>query len=110
MCRNSSMSSTEPLLLNASGTRTQALRNSLITRQLEWWRRGESEYSGLLKTHNLFIFRNAKNERNGEIALNWNVSGTWTISWLRHFFREAKSWWGRVRPGGMAYGGSMVRG
>jgi|SRR5579863_6246960 len=37
---------------------------------------GESEYSGILKTANLLIFRNAKNAENGKIAPHWNVSGT----------------------------------
>jgi hypothetical protein len=37
---------------------------------------GESEYSGLLKTLNLLIFRDAKNAEHGRIAANWNVSGT----------------------------------
>jgi hypothetical protein len=37
---------------------------------------GESEYSGLLKTRNLLIFRDAKNAEHGKIAPNWNVSGT----------------------------------
>ncbi len=43
----------------------------------KWWRREESEYSGVLKTRNLLIFRDAKNAENGKIAPNWNVSGTW---------------------------------
>jgi hypothetical protein len=37
---------------------------------------GESEYSGLLKTRNLLIFRDAQNAENDKIAPNWNVSGT----------------------------------
>ena len=37
---------------------------------------GESEYSVVLKTQNLFIFRDAQNAENAEIAPNWNVSGT----------------------------------
>src|SRR5215510_11945616 len=37
---------------------------------------GESEHSGLLKTRNLLIFRDAQNAEIGEIAFNWNVSGT----------------------------------
>jgi hypothetical protein len=37
---------------------------------------GGSEYSGVLKTRNLLIFRDAQNVENGEIAPNWNVSGT----------------------------------
>jgi|GraSoi2013_115cm_1033766.scaffolds.fasta_scaffold19631_4 hypothetical protein len=41
------------------------------------WRREESEYSGVLKTRNLLILRDAKNAENGKIAPNWNVSGTW---------------------------------
>jgi hypothetical protein len=46
------------------------------TKHLEKWRRGESEYSGLLKTLNLLIFRDAKTAEHGRIAANWNVSGT----------------------------------
>jgi hypothetical protein len=72
-----SLSRAESLALNAIGTGMADIpRNLLTTRHLESWRRGESEYPGLLKTRNLFIFRNAKNARNEEIALNWNVSGT----------------------------------
>src|SRR6266850_6706187 len=37
---------------------------------------GETEYSAILKTRNLLIFRDAQNAENGEIAPNWNVSGT----------------------------------
>jgi hypothetical protein len=37
---------------------------------------GESEYSWVLKTRKLLIFRDAKNAENGKIAANWNVSGT----------------------------------
>ncbi len=37
---------------------------------------GESEYSGLLKTRKLLIFRHAKNALASGIAPNWNVSGT----------------------------------
>jgi hypothetical protein len=37
---------------------------------------GESEYSGVLKTRKLLIFRDAKNAEHGKIAPNWNVSGT----------------------------------
>ncbi len=40
---------------------------------------GESERSGLLKTRKLLFFRDAQNAENGEIALIWNVSGTWTF-------------------------------
>ena len=42
----------------------------------EWWRRGESEYSGLLKTRGLLKNRRAQKSKNAELALNWNVSGT----------------------------------
>jgi hypothetical protein len=35
---------------------------------------GESEYSAVLKTRNLLIFRDGQNAENGEIAPNWNVS------------------------------------
>ncbi len=41
---------------------------------------GESEYSALLKTRNLLIFRDAQNAENGKIVLNWNVSGTRNFS------------------------------
>jgi len=37
---------------------------------------GESEYSAVLKTRNVLIFRDAQNVENGKIAPNWNVSGT----------------------------------
>jgi hypothetical protein len=50
--------------------------NLLITDYLAWWRRGESEYLGVLKTRKLLIFRNVKNAEDGKIAPNWNVSGT----------------------------------
>ena len=43
---------------------------------MTWCRRRESEYSGLLKTRSLLIFRDAKNAENCQIAPNWNVSGT----------------------------------
>jgi hypothetical protein len=52
------------------------IKNPHKTRVFEWWRREESEYSALLKTRNLLIFRDAQNVKNGEIAPNWNVSGT----------------------------------
>jgi hypothetical protein len=38
--------------------------------------RRESEYSWVLKTRKLLIFRDAQNAESGKIALNWNVSGT----------------------------------
>ena len=44
---------------------------------------GESEYSAVLKTRNLLIFRNAKNAKNGKIAPNWNVSGTRDFSFVQ---------------------------
>jgi hypothetical protein len=53
--------------------------NLLITDYLVWWRRGESEYSGVLKTRRSLIFRHAKNAEHGKIAANWNVSGTRTF-------------------------------
>jgi len=41
-----SMSDAESLALDTSGTWTpRNFSNRLITKQLEWWRRGESEYS-----------------------------------------------------------------
>jgi hypothetical protein len=42
----------------------------------DWYRRWESEYSGVLKTRKLLISRPAKNPRYYKIAFNWNVSGT----------------------------------
>jgi hypothetical protein len=54
--------------------------NSFQIKAKEWWRRGESEYSGVLKTHKLLIFRGAQNVENGEIGPNWNVSGTRVLS------------------------------
>ena len=59
--------------------------NLLITQTLMSWRQGESEYSGLLKTRNLLIFREAKNAENGKIAPNWNVSGTRTFQFSCQF-------------------------
>jgi hypothetical protein len=40
------------------------------------WRRGESNYAGVLKTQNLLKNRHARNTENAEIAPNWYVSGT----------------------------------
>jgi hypothetical protein len=37
---------------------------------------GQSEYSGVLKTRKLLIFRHAKNAEPDKIAPSWNVSGT----------------------------------
>jgi hypothetical protein len=37
---------------------------------------GESENSGLLKTHNLLKNRDARNAKNAAIAADWSVSGT----------------------------------
>jgi len=37
---------------------------------------GESECSAVVKTQNLLIFRDAQSDENGQIAPNWNVSGT----------------------------------
>jgi hypothetical protein len=56
-------------------------------RTVEWWRRGESEYSVVLKTRKLLIFREAKNAENGEITANWNVSGTRAFHPLANFVR-----------------------
>src|SRR5712692_6145062 len=58
-------------------------RDKTIHLVLKWWRREESEYSGVLKTRNLLIFRDAKNAKNGKIALNWNVSGTRDFSFVK---------------------------
>jgi len=55
----------------------------LKIKPLYWWRRGESEYSSVLKTRNLLIFRDAQNAENGEIAPNWNVSGTRDFSFAK---------------------------
>lgn len=41
---------------------------------------GESEYSRVLKTRKLLIFRDAQNAVASEIAPNWNVSGTRVFS------------------------------
>ncbi len=74
--------------LDTSGTWTRRiLRNLLITRHLKWWRRGESEYSRVLKTRKLLISRPAKNAQYYEIAGNWNVSGTWFF-WPPEKFSE----------------------
>jgi hypothetical protein len=71
------MSIAGSLALDTSGTWTpDILRNPLTTQQLEPWRRGELEQSGVLKTRKLLIFPHAKNAEHGEIAPNWNVSGT----------------------------------
>jgi hypothetical protein len=40
-----------------------------------WWRRGESEYSGALKTRKLLKNRNAANAKTSKIGPNWNVTG-----------------------------------
>ena len=47
----------------------------------EWRRRGESEYSDVLKTRKLLIFRHARNALASGIAPNWNVSGTRLFRW-----------------------------
>jgi hypothetical protein len=44
---------------------------------------GESEYSAILKTGNLLIFRDAQNAENSKIAANWNVSGTRDFSFVK---------------------------
>jgi hypothetical protein len=44
---------------------------------------GESEYSWVLKTHNLLTFRDGQNAENGKIAPNWNVSGTPDLSFAK---------------------------
>jgi len=65
---------------------TQACKNGcnlLITDYLVWWRRGESEYSGVLKTHKLLENRRDRKSKNAEIAPNWNVSGTWDFSFVK---------------------------
>jgi hypothetical protein len=43
----------------------------------KWWRRGESECSGLLKTCKLLKNKSAENAQTSKIGPNWNVSGTW---------------------------------
>jgi len=53
----------------------------------KWWRRGESEYSRVLKRRKLLVFRHAKNAEHGKIAPSWNVSG------MRDFFIfRARAW------------------
>jgi hypothetical protein len=47
----------------------------------KWWRRGESEHSGVLKTLKLLIFRHARYALASGIAPNWNVSGTRLFCW-----------------------------
>ena len=51
------------------------------------WRRGESEYSEVLKTRKLLKNRRARKSKNAEIAPNWNVSGTRDFA---ERFREPK--------------------
>src|SRR5262249_16602579 len=55
-----------------------AARNSCNYKEIQWWRRGKSEYSHVLKTRNLLIFQDAQNALDSENAPNWNVSGTRT--------------------------------
>jgi hypothetical protein len=49
---------------------------------------GESEYSGVLKTRNLSIFRDAESAENCKIAPNWNVFGTRAFQAARQFREE----------------------
>jgi hypothetical protein len=44
---------------------------------------GGSEYSAILKTGNLLIFRDAQNAENTKSAPNWNGSGTRDFSFAR---------------------------
>src|SRR5208282_2781800 len=55
----------------------------------KFWRRGESEIDGALKTRNLLILPVTQNAENGEIALNWNVSGTRDFSFAKRNFGTA---------------------
>src|SRR6266480_4599141 len=80
------------------GRQMQKSSNGRVDREImkgrrhleKWWRRGESEYSGLLKTRKLLIFRDAQNALASEIAPNWNVSGTRPRSlFWRHMDRAA---------------------
>ncbi|SRR6266481_6427877 len=52
----------------------------LVQGKEDWCPVWESEYLGVLKTHNLLKNRDAQNARNGKIAPNWNVSGTRVFS------------------------------
>jgi hypothetical protein len=49
---------------------------------------GESECKALLKTHNLLIFRHAKNAEHCKIAPNWKLSGTWDFQPASEFLEE----------------------
>jgi hypothetical protein len=61
---------------NITGPGHPATSGSALRKRSDWWRRGESEYSAVLKTRNLLIFRDAQNAENGKMVLNWNLSGT----------------------------------
>jgi len=64
---------------NVLGPRAHAKRlQSIDYKRFKMVEAGELEYSGLLKTRKLLIFRPAKNAQYREIAPNWNVSGTRT--------------------------------
>ena len=83
------------------------------------WRRGESEYSDLLKTRKLLILRDAKNAENGKIASNWNVSGTRLFRWPISIFEsglpsvssklgEFGEWVGRSQVGAEQHLGNQI--
>jgi len=66
---------------------TKSDRKLLTAKALRMVEAGESEYSGVLKTRKLLTFRDAKNAEPGEIAPNWNVSGTRDFSFLANFVK-----------------------
>jgi hypothetical protein len=55
------------------------------------WRRGESEYSDVLKTCKLLIFRHARNALASGIAPNWNASGTPLFRWPIRIFNSLRA-------------------
>jgi hypothetical protein len=55
----------------------KSLYKYIFFNNLQWWRRGESEYSGILKTSKLLRNKDAENAQTTKIGPNWNVSGTW---------------------------------
>jgi hypothetical protein len=62
--------------------------NGLKAKAQKWWRRGELEYSGVLKTSKLLKNRHAQKSENAEIVPNWSVSGTREFSIQWRLFRR----------------------
>jgi hypothetical protein len=48
----------------------------VAVQSLRWWRRGESQYYGLLRTLKLLILRHAQNARNAQTASRRYTAGT----------------------------------